>query len=91
MTQDRDKQARKVADRPELRIISRSGEELAADALSVTNYQSWGCNDYVLAEVDKDTLRSDVINEGRSYVVLSPRDFNPCKTSRPERSRSLAG
>ncbi|KAK0499462.1 hypothetical protein EDD18DRAFT_1307946 [Armillaria luteobubalina] len=57
MTQDRDKQARKVADR----------EELAADALSVTNYQSWGCNDYVLAEVDKDTSRSDVINEGRSY------------------------
>lgn len=75
MTQDRDKQARKVADRPELRIISRSGEELAADALSVSNYQRWGCNDYVLAEVDTDPLRSDVTNEGRSYVVLSPRDI----------------
>ncbi|KAF8885807.1 hypothetical protein BD779DRAFT_1532495 [Infundibulicybe gibba] len=53
----------KSADRPELRIISRGGEEIAADAISLTHFQSWGCNDYVLSEV------------GRSYVVLSPKDL----------------
>lgn len=70
MTEDRTKQARKPAARPELCIISRAGEELAADALGITDFQSWGCNDYVLAEVG-DT---DTADEGRSYVVLSPRD-----------------
>ncbi|KAJ6522772.1 hypothetical protein DFH09DRAFT_1191159 [Mycena vulgaris] len=51
MTEDRGKQARKPAERPELRIISPAGAELAADAISLTNFQSWGCNDYVLAAV----------------------------------------
>lgn len=69
MTDDRSKQARNAAERPELRIISRGGEELTADALSLTGFQSWSCNDYVLAEVD-----SDVSGEDRCYVVLSPRD-----------------
>ncbi|CAK5276303.1 unnamed protein product [Mycena citricolor] len=49
-------QARKAADRPELRIVSPAGEELAADAISITNYQAWGCNDYVLAEVGNDAI-----------------------------------
>ncbi|KAJ7195868.1 vacuolar assembling protein VPS41 [Mycena rebaudengoi] len=71
MTEDRSQQARKAAERPELRIISLGGEELAADAISLTNFQSWGCNDYVLAEVGGDDLGVD---EGRCYVVLSPRD-----------------
>lgn len=70
-TDDRAQQARKAAERPELRIISRAGEELAADALSITNFHLWGCNDYVLADVDGET-GSD---EGRCYVVLSPRDL----------------
>jgi hypothetical protein len=70
-TDDRAKQARKAAERPELRIISRAGEELAADALSITDYHLWGCNDYVLAEVGGE----DVADEGRCYVVLSPRDL----------------
>jgi hypothetical protein len=72
MTEDRAQQARKAAERPELLIISRAGQELAADALSITNFQSWGCNDYVLAEVDDDTAGG--IGEDRCYVVLSPRD-----------------
>ncbi|KAF8882653.1 vacuolar assembling protein VPS41 [Mucidula mucida] len=72
LTEDRTKQARKQADRPELRIISRSGEELAADALSVTNYQSWGCNDYVLCEVPTEDSAADA---GKCYVVVSPRDL----------------
>lgn len=68
-TQDRKQQARKQAERPELRIVSRGGEELAADALTVSNFQSWGCNDYVLSEVDPEDH-----GESRAYIVLSPRD-----------------
>lgn len=70
-TDDRAKQARKAAERPELRIISRAGEELAADALGITDYHLWGCNDYVLAEVGG----KDAVDEGRCYVVLSPKDL----------------
>ncbi|KAI0053795.1 vacuolar assembling protein VPS41 [Auriscalpium vulgare] len=68
-TEDRTVQARKAAERPELRIVSRAGEELAADALTVAGYQSWSCNDYVLAEADPDDA-----GQTRAYVVLSPRD-----------------
>ncbi|KAI9569265.1 hypothetical protein HD554DRAFT_2092425 [Boletus coccyginus] len=70
LTDDRARQARKTAERPELRIISRSGEELTADALSVTSYQSWGCNDYLLAEVNSVSTDSE-----RCYVVISPKDI----------------
>nr|GAT50426.1 vacuolar assembling protein [Mycena chlorophos] len=55
---------KKAAERPELRIVSPTGAELAADALSVADYGKWGCNDYVLAEADDQV-----------YVVLSPRDI----------------
>jgi hypothetical protein len=68
-TEDRAQQARKVAERPELRIISRAGEELAADALGISGFQSWGCNDYVLAEIKPDDAT------GRCYIVLSPQDI----------------
>lgn len=69
-TDDRTLQARKRAERPELRIISRAGEELANDALSVTGFQSWGCNDYVLAEFDQDDT-----GKTKGYLVLSPKDM----------------
>ena len=65
----RAEQARKAAERPELRIISRSGEELAADALSISNFERWGCNDYILVDIP-----SAVPGEASSYVVLSPKD-----------------
>ena len=65
-TEDRSQQARKAAERPELRIISRAGEELTADALSLTGFQTWSCNDYVLADVG--------VEEEKTYVVLSPKD-----------------
>ena len=44
-TANRAEQARKLAERPELRVISRSGEELSADALAISGYERWGCND----------------------------------------------
>lgn len=68
-TDDRAIQARKTAERPELRIISRAGEELSTDALSVTGFQSWGCNDYILTEFDQDST-----GKTTGYLVLSPKD-----------------
>ena len=75
MTDDRARQARKAAERPELRIISRAGEELTADALTLANYQHLSCNDYVLAEVSSDDQQSLDADKGRCYVVMSPNDL----------------
>jgi len=74
MTDDRRRQARKQAERPEMRIISRAGEELASDALTILDYHRWGCNDYTVVEVSNsdDPILHD---EDRSYVVMSPRDL----------------
>lgn len=49
--------------------LSHTGEELSSDALGVTNYQAWGCNDYVMAEVDGSN------SSGRCHVVSSPKDI----------------
>lgn len=74
VTEDRTRQARKQAERPEMRIISRQGEELAADALSVANYQSWACNDYAIVEAVP--LDNPLVSYAeRSYIVMSPRDL----------------
>ena len=75
MTDDRARQARKAAERPELRIISRAGEELTADALTIAKYQQWGCNDYVLVEVSSDDQQSLNVDKERCYVVMSPNDL----------------
>jgi hypothetical protein len=74
MTDDRARQARKAAERPELRIISRAGEELTADALTLANYQHLSCNDYVV-EVSSDDQQSLDVDKGRCYVVMSPNDL----------------
>lgn len=74
-TEDRAQQARKAAERPELRIISRAGEELTADALSLTDFHLWSCNDYVLTEVDSDSVSNAQGATGKWYAVLSPRDI----------------
>ncbi|KAF7331583.1 Vacuolar assembling protein [Mycena kentingensis (nom. inval.)] len=75
---DRAQQARKLAERPELRIVSPGGAELASDALGVAGYESWGCNDYVLAEAQILPASSDTPDPDdvkcRAYIVLSPRD-----------------
>ena len=75
MTDDRARQARKAAERPELRIISRAGEELTADALTITNYQHWSCNDYVLVEVSSDDQQPLNVDKERCYVIMSPKDL----------------
>ncbi|KAL6307128.1 vacuolar protein sorting-associated protein 41 [Sparassis latifolia] len=75
-TMDRAEQARKAAERPDLRIISRAGEELAADALSITGFERWSCNDYVLVDIEAGTVVAGSGNAGeRYYLVLSPKDI----------------
>ena len=80
-TADRAEQARKLAERPELRIISRGGEELSADALGISGYERWGCNDYVLVDVEAPPAKGSSLSAGASltgeryYVVLSPQDL----------------
>ncbi|KAF9476712.1 vacuolar protein sorting-associated protein 41 [Pholiota conissans] len=74
MTDDRRRQARKLAERPEMRIISRAGEEIAADALTIADYQRWGCNDYTVVEVSNSDYPL-VMDTDRSYIVMSPRDL----------------
>jgi len=74
MTDDRSRQARKAAERPEMRIVSRAGEELAADALTITDYQHWSCNDYAI--VSTTELDDPLVSyTDRNYVILSPRDL----------------
>lgn len=74
-TEDRAQQARKAAERPELRIISRAGEELTADALSLADFHLWSCNDYVLTEVDSNPAGAAQGSTGKWYAVLSPKDI----------------
>jgi hypothetical protein len=62
-TSSRDEQRRKAANRPELRIINQ-GEETSADALGISQYHTFGCNDYLLAPSKR----------GDEYFVVSPKD-----------------
>ncbi|KAH6902802.1 vacuolar protein sorting 41 [Coprinopsis sp. MPI-PUGE-AT-0042] len=80
---------RSVAERPELRIVSRStGDELANDMLGVRDYEKWGCNEYAMAIVrgeddshskpsSSSRVPSTTRDKGkeRCYVVMSPRDL----------------
>lgn len=78
-TSDRAEQARKAAERPELRIVSRAGEELAADALGITDFERWGCNDYIITEIEAGAVLASSTGGGgtgeRYYMVLSPKDI----------------
>lgn len=69
-------QRRKPAQRPELRIISRSGEELSSDVLGIGGYQACGCNDYGLAEIPGTAAigRCYVVMNPQSVIVVRPRD-----------------
>jgi hypothetical protein len=86
---DRDQQKRKAANPPELMLISRNGSEIGGDVLPMRGHEVFGCNDYVLAEVDRplfvpETVQTPQVGglgtgggvgaaEGRFYLVLSPR------------------
>ena len=91
--ENRDAQRRREALRPELRIISRSGEELSSDVLSLNSFSRFQCNDYLLipseearvysaALMANKRVRSDP--ESSSYYVISPKDI---VVSRPRDER----
>ena len=67
-TQDHAEQRRKAANRPELRIVTRGGEELSTDALGLNGYHLFGCNDYHI---------KTIVSEGKDpvYVVVSPKNI----------------
>ncbi|KWU41462.1 vacuolar protein sorting-associated protein 41, partial [Rhodotorula sp. JG-1b] len=67
---DRDAQRRKSANRPELRIISRDGEELSSDAISLRNYARFQCRDY--------SLEPTPARDG--FLVVSPEDIVVAET-----------
>lgn len=69
---DRAEQRRKAANRPELRIISRAGEELSSDVLNLPGYDVFGCNDYTLQPAFIGGAEASL--EG-FYVVCSPKDI----------------
>lgn len=51
LPQDSLAQKRRLANPPEVRIVSRKGEEEAMDGIDVEGYERYGCNDYGLDEV----------------------------------------
>jgi hypothetical protein len=73
-TIDPTEQARKAANRPELRIISRLGEELSSDELSLPDFHLFGCNDYSLAEAEALSGHCYVVLSPRSIILVRPRD-----------------
>ncbi|GAC74618.1 vacuolar assembly/sorting protein VPS41 [Moesziomyces antarcticus T-34] len=76
---------RPEAQRPELRIISRAGEELSSDVLSLNDYSRFQCNDYLLVPSIEAHAYSAALLAGRKvraesteasqFYVVSPRDI----------------
>lgn len=52
--------------RPELRIVSRKGEELSSDALGLDGWLKWRCSDYALIPLP--------LAHPPAFVVLSPKE-----------------
>lgn len=53
--------------RPELRIISRKGEELSSDALGLEGWLKWRCSDYSVIPLP--------LSYPPAFVVLSPKEI----------------
>ncbi len=73
-TDDPAEQRRKAANRPELRIISKKGEEVSSDALSLSNFHLYGCNDYVLVPSGRSQDEMYLVVSPKDLVVARPRD-----------------
>jgi len=66
-------QRRKAGNRPELRIIDK-GEETSADALGLTNFHTYGCNDYTLVKSQRPGEDVFFVVSPSDVVVVRPRD-----------------
>ncbi|CEH19382.1 Vacuolar assembly/sorting protein VPS41 [Ceraceosorus bombacis] len=78
-------QRRRAGMKPELRMITASGEELSSDVLSLQNVSRFGCLDYLLIPsadailagenaIQQRGAASELEAEGIYYYVLSPKD-----------------
>lgn len=72
-TEDRAEQRRKAANRPELRLIDK-GEEISADALSLSNYHMYGCHDYSLVKSQRPGEEVFFVVSPSDVIVVRPRD-----------------
>jgi len=72
-TMDRAEQRRKAANRPELRIIDK-GEEITADALSLTDFHKYGCGDYQLIKSKRPDEEVFFVVSPSDVIVVRPRD-----------------
>lgn len=87
-TINRDEQRRKEGSRPELRVISKEGEELSNDAISLRNYERFQCRDYSLcpAPSSRNTGKNKGKGKGKqeeeeaSFYVISPNDIVVART-----------
>ncbi|KAK4685521.1 vacuolar protein sorting-associated protein 41, partial [Tremellales sp. Uapishka_1] len=64
---------RKAANQPELRIIER-GEETIADAISLPNFHTYGCNDYSLIKSKRPEDETFFMISPAEVIVVRPRD-----------------
>jgi vacuolar protein sorting-associated protein 41 len=64
---------RQAALPPELRIITSEGEEHSSDALSISNFARYSCNDYSL--IPSADSPGDIEPEQRIFYVLTPTDI----------------
>ncbi|WWC72071.1 uncharacterized protein I206_106031 [Kwoniella pini CBS 10737] len=72
-TDNPEEQRRKAANRPELRLIDK-GEEVNADALSLTNYHMYRCNDYSLVRSQRENEDVFFVISPSDVIVVRPRD-----------------
>lgn len=74
---------RKPSDRPELRIISKEGEETSSDALSINHFERYQAHDYSLCPFPISTNNNSQSDRGAGggqktwsgLYVLSPQDL----------------
>ena len=67
-------QRRKAANRPELRIITSKGEESTADALSMANFDLYGCNNYSLVKSLQEGGQVWFVLTPADVIIVQPRD-----------------
>lgn len=87
--ENRDSMKRKLGSKPELRIISKDGEELSSDVISLRNYDKFQSRDYSLCLSPKSnstyssnstnstnsTSSSKILSKEENFYVISPEDI----------------
>lgn len=66
---------RRPAERPELRIISKLGEETSSDALSINHFERYQAHDYLLCPLPPTSARARDSSAFAGLYVLAPHDL----------------